>query len=73
MIVIFISYFVNCRPVAKCSLYLIFVMPVLVKDHALYLLGVKKFMALGIPSSKIVLGIPWYGYDYPCVRFSQVI
>jgi len=28
--------------------------------------GVQDFINLGIPASKLVLGIPWYGYDYPC-------
>jgi len=28
--------------------------------------GVKKFLAMEIDPFKLVLGLPWYGYDYPC-------
>ena len=28
--------------------------------------GVRNYTALGIPPSKLILGFPWYGYDYPC-------
>jgi len=28
--------------------------------------GVANFTKLGIPTSKLVMGVPWYGYDYPC-------
>ncbi|WIA29055.1 hypothetical protein OEZ86_011567 [Tetradesmus obliquus] len=28
--------------------------------------SVRQWLALGIPASKLVLGLPWYGYDYPC-------
>lgn len=28
--------------------------------------GLANFTRLGIPSSKLVLGVPWYGYVYPC-------
>jgi di-N-acetylchitobiase len=31
--------------------------------------GMEAFMSLGIPSSKLVMGLPWYGYDYPCIEF----
>jgi di-N-acetylchitobiase len=34
--------------------------------RATVLAGVQSFRALGIPASKLVLGTPWYGYDYPC-------
>mmetsp|Transcript_2328 Transcript_2328/g.3875 ORF Transcript_2328/g.3875 Transcript_2328/m.3875 type:complete len:397 (+) Transcript_2328:25-1215(+) len=30
--------------------------------------GVHRFLDIGIPASKLVLGVPWYGYRYPCVR-----
>lgn len=29
--------------------------------------GVSRYLDLGIPASKLVLGVPWYGYRYPCV------
>lgn len=29
--------------------------------------GVQGYLDLGIPASKLILGLPWYGYDYPCV------
>jgi di-N-acetylchitobiase len=29
--------------------------------------GMKNFTNLGIPPSKLVLGVPWYGYDYQCL------
>eukprot|EP00754_Rhynchopus_humris_P021211 Rhum_TRINITY_DN14734_c0_g1::Rhum_TRINITY_DN14734_c0_g1_i1::g.112122::m.112122/K12310/CTBS; Di-N-acetylchitobiase len=31
-------------------------------------LGVRQYtQALGIPPQKLILGLPWYGYDYPCL------
>jgi len=30
-------------------------------------LGVQQFLNLGISPSKLVVGLPWYGYDYPCL------
>eukprot|EP01117_Protostelium_nocturnum_P005238 TRINITY_DN1903_c2_g1_i1.p1 TRINITY_DN1903_c2_g1~~TRINITY_DN1903_c2_g1_i1.p1 ORF type:complete len:398 (-),score=92.00 TRINITY_DN1903_c2_g1_i1:44-1198(-) len=30
--------------------------------------GMKRFMEIGIPNDKLVLGLPWYGYDYPCLQ-----
>eukprot|EP00823_Brevimastigomonas_motovehiculus_P008288 TRINITY_DN7571_c0_g1_i1.p1 TRINITY_DN7571_c0_g1~~TRINITY_DN7571_c0_g1_i1.p1 ORF type:complete len:374 (+),score=77.72 TRINITY_DN7571_c0_g1_i1:23-1144(+) len=32
-------------------------------------IGIRKFLALGIPASKLVLGVPWYAYDYPCINY----
>ena len=32
--------------------------------------GVSKYLKLGIPPGKLVLGLPWYGYDYPCIDFT---
>ncbi|KAL5012559.1 hypothetical protein ScPMuIL_011110 [Solemya velum] len=29
--------------------------------------GLKQYMDLGIPANKLVLGVPWYGYFYPCL------
>lgn len=33
--------------------------------------GVKGYLELGIPASKLALGLPWYGYDYPCLTLSK--
>jgi len=30
--------------------------------------GVEAYLQLGIPKEKLVLGLPWYGRDYPCVH-----
>eukprot|EP01098_Paradermamoeba_levis_P007045 TRINITY_DN2927_c0_g6_i1.p1 TRINITY_DN2927_c0_g6~~TRINITY_DN2927_c0_g6_i1.p1 ORF type:complete len:424 (-),score=93.29 TRINITY_DN2927_c0_g6_i1:42-1211(-) len=30
--------------------------------------GLLDFLNLGIGPEKLVLGVPWYGYDYTCVR-----
>ena len=32
--------------------------------------GIQKYIALGIPADQLVLGLPWYGYDYPCLSVS---
>jgi di-N-acetylchitobiase len=29
--------------------------------------GVKGFLDVGVPAAKLVLGVPFYGYDYPCI------
>ncbi|EGB12190.1 chitinase [Aureococcus anophagefferens] len=29
--------------------------------------GIGRFRDLGIPASKLVLGVPWYGYRYECL------
>ena len=28
--------------------------------------GLRKYLQLGVPAEKLVLGVPWYGYRYPC-------
>jgi di-N-acetylchitobiase len=33
--------------------------------------GLEKFFALGISPSKLVLGVPWYGYNYPCINLTE--
>ena len=30
------------------------------------------FLKLGIPAKQLVLGVPWYGYDYKCNSLSKV-
>lgn len=37
----------------------------------LVLQGLANFTKLGISPDKLVLGLPWYGYDYPCVSLSS--
>ncbi|XP_070565595.1 di-N-acetylchitobiase-like isoform X2 [Ptychodera flava] len=32
--------------------------------------GIEDYLKLGIPTSKLVLGVPWYGYTYPCQKLS---
>jgi len=29
--------------------------------------GLEEWIDLGIPASKLILGLPWYAYDYPCL------
>ena len=31
--------------------------------------GIKDHIGIGVKASKIVLGVPWYGYDYPCSNY----
>jgi hypothetical protein len=31
-----------------------------------------QYLAMKIDPKKLVMGVPWYGYDYPCLDFSQV-
>ena len=35
------------------------------------IVGLHQYLNLGIPSNKVVLGLPWYGYDYPCVSLTD--
>mmetsp|Transcript_35360 Transcript_35360/g.82655 ORF Transcript_35360/g.82655 Transcript_35360/m.82655 type:complete len:416 (-) Transcript_35360:24-1271(-) len=30
--------------------------------------GVQRYLDLGIEASKLILGVPWYGYRYPCSK-----
>ena len=32
--------------------------------------GLQSYFDLGIKASQLVMGLPWYGYIYPCVSFS---
>ncbi|CAG08076.1 unnamed protein product, partial [Tetraodon nigroviridis] len=33
--------------------------------------GYDQYLQLKIDPRKLVMGLPWYGYDYPCLNFSQ--
>ncbi|XP_067845925.1 di-N-acetylchitobiase-like [Heptranchias perlo] len=33
--------------------------------------GYSAYISLGIDSRKLVLGVPWYGYDYPCTQLLE--
>ena len=33
--------------------------------------GIREFIQLGIHPWKLVLGQPWYGYDYPCISLDN--
>ena len=33
--------------------------------------GVESYISLGISPDKLVLGLPWYGYDYPCLSLTD--
>ena len=34
-------------------------------------LGIERYVSLGIDPKKLILGMPWYGYQYPCLRGTQ--
>ena len=33
-------------------------------------LGLRQYLALGVPPEKLVMGFPWYGYNYTCNQVS---
>lgn len=33
--------------------------------------GITAYKDIGIPPKNMVLGLPWYGYDYSCISFSN--
>ncbi|XP_058494445.1 di-N-acetylchitobiase [Solea solea] len=33
--------------------------------------GYDQYLSLKIDPKKLVMGVPWYGYDYPCLNLSQ--
>lgn len=33
--------------------------------------GIQEFLDLGIAADKLVLGVPWYGYNYDCVQMTS--
>ncbi|XP_055521916.1 di-N-acetylchitobiase-like [Leucoraja erinacea] len=35
------------------------------------LTGLSDYIKLGVDSRKLVMGVPWFGFDYTCKRFSQ--
>jgi len=35
--------------------------------------GLQLYSMLGIPRDKMVLGLPWYGYNYPCSAYDAVV
>ena len=36
------------------------------------LIGYYQYLDLKIEPKKLVMGVPWYGYDYSCLNLSQV-
>lgn len=30
--------------------------------------GIRRYLELGVPPEKLVMGTPWYGYRYPCLN-----
>jgi di-N-acetylchitobiase len=30
--------------------------------------GIQRYLQLGIEAQKLILGVPWYGYRYPCLK-----
>ncbi|KAK8724512.1 hypothetical protein OTU49_011109 [Cherax quadricarinatus] len=33
--------------------------------------GIQTYLDLDIPANKMILGVPWYGYNYPCILLDQ--
>mmetsp|Transcript_14772 Transcript_14772/g.19330 ORF Transcript_14772/g.19330 Transcript_14772/m.19330 type:complete len:479 (+) Transcript_14772:70-1506(+) len=29
--------------------------------------GIERYLQMGIPANQLILGVPWYGYRYPCL------
>ncbi|KAK3589262.1 hypothetical protein CHS0354_008326 [Potamilus streckersoni] len=40
-------------------------------DYSRTKAGLTKFLNMGIAPNKMVLGVPWYGYYYPCLSMSK--
>lgn len=34
--------------------------------------GIDEYIKMTIPQRKLVLGVPWYGYRYPCINLTSV-
>lgn len=48
--------------------------PCYAKSNSAYSLneeGINSYKKLGILADKLILGLPWYGYDYPCVSIDE--
>lgn len=57
----------------ECSLFILFDSFLKVSYAILFFLsGIFGYLKLGIKPDKLVLGVPWYGYDYPCETLSKV-
>ncbi|XP_043855607.1 di-N-acetylchitobiase [Dromiciops gliroides] len=35
------------------------------------LMGYESYLKMNIDPKKLVMGVPWYGYDYPCLNLSE--
>lgn len=33
--------------------------------------GIQEFLDLGISANKLILGVPWYGYNYNCIQLTS--
>lgn len=33
--------------------------------------GIDSYTTLGIPAEKLILGVPWYGYNYECISLAS--
>jgi len=33
--------------------------------------GIEQYLELGVDRHKLILGVPWYGYQYPCLNGTQ--
>ena len=33
--------------------------------------GLQSYLDLGIGAEQLVMGLPWYGYNYPCLNISE--
>ncbi|CAM1320675.1 CTBS (predicted) [Pycnogonum litorale] len=40
-------------------------------DYQRSLQGMSRYLDIGIPTNKIVLGVPWYGYKYICLNLTH--
>ena len=36
------------------------------------MVGVQRYLDIGVPADRLVLGVPWYGYNYTCLSLSEV-